>query len=163
MPPRFTDAVWASPVEVLLLWTIETLARNLIEFLEVTLTFRMCGEGRLRFNSTKHTFHRVLEAMGGNGIGARNNDEIRVDPGICGGTNFLNHVCRCDNALSREMSAPLGKLLILELDGIGPAAFENADGACNVERVAETGVCIDDQRQSDNIAHRADVVGEFRH
>src|SRR5258705_10096245 len=40
--------------------TIETLARDLIEFLEVTLTFRMRGQGYVGFNSAKHSLHRVL-------------------------------------------------------------------------------------------------------
>src|SRR5262252_4264461 len=100
--------------------------------------------------------------MGSDGISARNNDEVRINPGVDSGANFLNHVGKGDDVLSGEMPAPLGKLLILELDGVGPAAFENADGACDIERVAETGVSINDQRQSNRIAHRADVVGKFR-
>ena len=59
------------------------------------------------------------------------------------------------------MSAPLRKFLVLELDGIGAAALEHLDGAADIDRIAEAGVGIDDQRQRDNVAHRADVAGEF--
>src|SRR5439155_7361388 len=101
------------------------------------------------FDIGGRAFHRVFEAMGSDGISARNNDEIRIDPGVGGSTNLLNHVGRGYDVLSGEMSAPLRRFLILELDGIRPTAFENADGACDVERVAETGVHINDQGQSD--------------
>src|SRR5215469_8055853 len=118
---------------------------NLNNLLPGSWRLNKCHVGA-SFDIGGRALYRVLKAMGREGISARNDDEIRVDPGVGGGTNFLNHVGRGDDALSGEMSASLWKFLILELDGIGPAAFENTDGACDVERVAETGVCVDDQR-----------------
>src|SRR4029453_7596905 len=40
--------------------TIKTLARNLIELLEITLSFGMRGERSVGFDAAKHAFHRVL-------------------------------------------------------------------------------------------------------
>ena len=39
--------------------------------------------------------------------------------------------------------------------------IEHLHGARHVDRIAETGVGIDDQRQRDHVAHGADVAGEF--
>ena len=109
----------------------------------------------------RRALHGVLEAVAGDGVGARDDDEIGVDPCVHRGVNFLHHFGAGDHALAGKMPALLGKILVLELDGIGAAALEHLNGARHVDRIAETGVGIDDQRQRDHIAHGADVAGEF--
>ena len=57
------------------------------------------------------------------------------------------------------MSAALGKFLVLELNGVGAAALEHLDRVADIDRIAETGVGIDDQRQRDDLANCADMAG----
>ena len=86
---------------------------------------------------------------------------VRIQPTVDGGVNFLNHLGERDHFLAGEMPAALGKYLVFDLDGVGPAALEHAHRAGHIDGVAETGIGIDDQRQTDRIAHRGDMVGKL--
>jgi hypothetical protein len=44
---------------------------------------------------------------------------------------------------------------------VGAAALERAHRMAHVERVAETGVGVDDQRQRDGVAHAGSVFRDF--
>ena len=67
-----------------------------------------------------------------------------------------------DDRLALEVAAPLGHHLVLDLHGGGAGRLDLGDGATHVERAAEAGVDVDDQRQrrrrGDPPGRRDDVV-----
>jgi hypothetical protein len=60
------------------------------------------------------------------------------------------------------MAAALGEALVLELDSGGADALERAHGVPHVDRVAEAGVGIDDERQGGGIGDRPGRPREVR-
>ena len=56
------------------------------------------------------------------------------------------------------MAAALGEILILELDGVGAGAFEQAHRTLDVERIAITGVGVDHEMSADPVADQADGI-----
>ena len=80
---------------------------------------------------------------------------------VAGGADLLRHGARGDHALAGEMAAALGEFLVLELDRVGAGALQHLDRAGGVDRVAEAGIGIDDERQGDGFAHGGDVLGEL--
>ena len=61
------------------------------------------------------------------------------------------------------MAAPFGKILVFDLDGAGAGAFQQPHGALDVERVAVTGVGIDDQMHADPVADERDRLHHLAH
>src|SRR5690242_2133888 len=61
------------------------------------------------------------------------------------------------------MTAALGKILILDLYSIGAGALEFAHGARHVERVAITGVGVDDEVGGYAVADHADRMRHLVH
>ena len=61
------------------------------------------------------------------------------------------------------MPAALRKCLILELDRPRPRALEQADCPTNVQRVAISGIGINDKIGANAIADRGNDVGHFVH
>ncbi len=61
------------------------------------------------------------------------------------------------------MTAPLGKVLVLELDCVGAGLLEPADCAHHIEGVAVAGVCVDDEMGVDTIADQGHRVGDLAH
>ncbi len=59
------------------------------------------------------------------------------------------------------MAAALGRHLVLELDGAGAGALERAHGVPDIERIAEAGVGIDDDRQINDIADGGRVLHQL--
>jgi hypothetical protein len=59
------------------------------------------------------------------------------------------------------MAAALGRDLVFELDAVGARALQHAHRVAHVQRVAEAGVGIDDQRQAHRVADARRVVGYF--
>ena len=55
-----------------------------------------------------------------------------------------------------EMAAALGKVLILDLNGVGAGALEQPHRALDIERIAVAGVGIDDEMRTDPIADQRD-------
>ena len=61
------------------------------------------------------------------------------------------------------MAATLGQGLVLQLNGVGAIALEQADGALHVEGVAISSVGVDDHWQIDALPHQADDLGHLVH
>jgi hypothetical protein len=57
------------------------------------------------------------------------------------------------------MPAPLGRLLILYLDRTGAGALEQAHSAVRTNRIAESSICVDNERQVDHFGDCGDVSG----
>jgi hypothetical protein len=61
------------------------------------------------------------------------------------------------------MAAALGKILVLELNGAGAGALEQAHGTLHVERVAVAGIGVDDQVGRHAVADQRHGVGHLAH
>jgi hypothetical protein len=64
-------------------------------------------------------------------------------------------------SLPAEVAAALGRDLVLELDAVGARALQRAHRVPHVQRIAEAGVGIDDQRQVHRVADARRVVGDL--
>ena len=83
-------------------------------------------------------------------------------PAVDGGLDPLPPSRRSGiTCLAGEVPALLGKHLILDLDAGRAGALEHAHGATHVDRIAEAGVGIDQQRQRHDIGDRGDRVGDL--
>jgi len=61
------------------------------------------------------------------------------------------------------MPAPLGEILILELDRVGAGLLKAAHRAHDIERVAIAGVGVDDQVRIDAVADQRQRIGDLAH
>jgi hypothetical protein len=59
------------------------------------------------------------------------------------------------------MTAPFGRMLVLDLNGAGTGLLQDPNRMRDVDSVAETGVDIDDQRQIDHTADRHYMIGDL--
>ncbi len=81
------------------------------------------------------------------GIGAGDDDEIAVGAGGAGGADFRGHRLGLDQPLAREVPAALGQHLVLQVNARNAGALEEAHAALDVERLAEAGVGVAQERQ----------------
>jgi len=102
-------------------------------------------------------------AFGRNGVGARDDQKIALAAGVDGGFDLLHHLGGRDHVFAREMAAAPGKDLVLDLQGIGARALEQANGAHHVHGIAEAGVGIDHERAREYLADRRHVRCELAH
>ena len=98
------------------------------------------------------TRKRAVEALDRNRIGAGDNECFARLPGIDSGLDLPRHLLRGDQRLVVEMTAALGKVLILKLDRVGACTLEQTDGTFDVECVAVAGVGIHNQMGADAVA-----------
>jgi hypothetical protein len=75
-------------------------------------------------------------------VGASNDYEVIVLPRISRGVYLLDHFVPTNDSLIVKMPAPLRSNLILNLYRVGPASLEHLYGSHNIQRIAESGVCI---------------------
>ncbi|MCY1238474.1 hypothetical protein D9M72_512150 [compost metagenome] len=104
---------------------------------------------------------RGLEAQRRRRVGAGHDEQVGVGAGIDGGLDLVDGFLGGDHLLAREMAAALGRDLVLELDAVGARALQHAHRVAHVQRVAEAGVGIDDQRQVHGVADARRVVGDL--
>ena len=118
---------------------------------EVFEAFRSLDEGdvRARLDVAAGPLDGRLEAFDGTGIGAGDDNQI-LPPRVDRGPHLAHHLLQRDQLLAVEMTAPFGRVLVLDLNGAGAGLLQNANGVGDVDRVAETGVDVDDQRQIDH-------------
>ena len=90
--------------------------------------------------------NRVLKAGYAAGIGAGDDDEVRIVPGRDGRTQLGGHCLRLDQLLAGQMAATLGKLLILEMNAGHAGRLEQADGALDIEGFAKAGIGVAQER-----------------
>ncbi len=107
-----------------------------------------------------HPRHRLLEADHGAGIGASDQQEVRV--GLCrrGGADLCQIVFKRDHRLVVEVPALLGKPLVLDVQPCHPAPLVFAHRAGDVELVAVAGIGVGDHR---HLHGRGDPPGIVRH
>ena len=97
-----------------------------------------------------------------NRIGARDDDEVGIVQGIAHGLELLHHLFGRHDPLVVVMAALLGKGLILEMKGRDTGTFESACRRLRVERIAEAGIGVGDDRHGDHIHHRGQPVDDSR-
>ena len=91
--------------------------------------------------------HGVVEAVHAAGVGAGDDDEVRVAPGGDGGADLRRHLLRLDQRLAGQMPAPLRHLLVFEVNPGDAGRLEQPHRALDVQRFAEAGVGVAEQRQ----------------
>ena len=96
---------------------------------------------------------RSLDAEDGAGVGAGHNHEVGVHAGIHGGLDFAHHFLHGDNLAAHHVAALLGHHLILQLDDGHAGLLVLADGADDVDGVAEAGVGVGDDGHAGGLHH----------
>src|SRR2546426_12824557 len=80
------------------------------------------------------------------GIGPCDNYEVRVLPGINGGTYLLDHLVFGNDLLALHVATFLGPNLVLDVDSSHACSLKLADGALHIDRVAIASIGIGDER-----------------
>ena len=106
---------------------------------------------------------RRLEPLDRAGIGTGEDHQVRIHARIDGGLELRDHLGFRDHVLAVEVSAALRICLVLEHDRVGAGALQQLDGAARVDRVAEAGIRVGEDRYVHRLAHRRDVARELRH
>ncbi len=88
---------------------------------------------------------RAIEAFDGDGVGAGNHQSFAGMTRVERRLDLADHFGGRDQHLVVQMAAALREILVLDLDGIGAGALEQADGPFDIEGIAVAGVGIDDQ------------------
>ena len=83
-----------------------------------------------------------LQALAGQRIGARHDDEMRVGARIHGGLDAVHHFRGGDEFLARAVAAAFGAHLVLDVHRRRARFDHGADGARNVERASPAGVDV---------------------
>src|SRR3972149_5743921 len=81
----------------------------------------------------------------GMAIRSREDERRGALPDVEGGVNLRDHLARGDDVLPFEVTAPLGKDLVLELDGARSGPFQQANGSLDVEGIAVARVGVHDE------------------
>jgi hypothetical protein len=89
---------------------------------------------------------RLVEALDRGRVGARNDQEIRIEARGDGGSDLLDALFGRDHRLASEMAATLGPDLILDHDAGDAGALETADGEVSVDRIAVAGIGVGGKR-----------------
>jgi len=76
-------------------------------------------------------------------------------------TDLRRHRRRLDEVLAGEVAAALGQLLVLEVEAGGAGLLEQPDGPLRVERLAEAGVGVAQQRQGGGAGDGPGGLGEL--
>src|SRR5580658_2152658 len=113
---------------------------------------------RARLDVATGPLNGRLEAFDGTCIGACDDDQI-LPPAVYRGSYLTHHLLQGDQLLAVKVTAPFGRMLILDLNRTGASLLQNANRVGDVDRVAKTRVDVDDQRQVDHTPDRHDVFG----
>src|SRR5690606_8468491 len=101
-----------------------------------------------------HAFHR-------DGVGAGNQEEVRIGLRVGGGLHPVHHLALRHDLLAGPVPAALGSHLVLDMAGGGPGLDQRLDGALDVERAgAKAGIDVHQQRQ---VTHVGDAAGVDEH
>ena len=114
-----------------------------------------------RVRVTFGALDRGLESLDSDGVGARDDERLRLPPRVGRRMDLANHLMHRHDALALEMPAPLGKRLVLELDRSRSRPLEQPHCPLHVESVAVTGVGVDNNRRLDAFANLGERVGDF--
>ena len=79
---------------------------------------------------------------------------------VAHGFELLHHLGGRHDTLVVVMAAFFGKGLILEMEGRDPGTFESARRRLRVERIAEAGIGIGDDRHINHVHHRGQPVDD---
>ena len=118
--------------------------------LQILKTFRRLDEGhiRARFDVALSALDRRLEALDGAGVRSGDDDHA-LAARIHSRAHLADHLVRRDELLAGEMAAAFRRVLVLDLNGACAGLLQRPHRVRNVDRIAEAGVRVDDQRQVD--------------
>ena len=105
--------------------------------------------------------HRRRETFHRDRIGTRDNLEVAVHARVHRGTDLLNHLVERHDILAGEVTTLLRKHLVLDLQTCRTSPLDHAHSPRNVDRIAEAGVPVDEDRHRHRIDDRPDVVGKL--
>src|SRR5271167_3093242 len=113
---------------------------------------------RARFDVATGPLNGRLEAFDGTCIGACDDNQI-LPPGVHRGSYLTHHLLQGDQLLAVKVTAPFGRMLVLDLNRTGASLLQNANRLGDVDRVAKTRVDVDDQRQVDHTPDGHHMIG----
>jgi hypothetical protein len=100
------------------------------------------------FHALDGALNRGVHAVHLDGVGAGDQEEVRVGLGIGGGLDTVHHLFGGHDFLAGTMAAALGAHLVFDVAGGGAGLDQALDGALDVEGAgAKAGVDVDQQRQ----------------
>jgi hypothetical protein len=95
---------------------------------------------------------RLLEADGGDRVGARDDEQIGVGPGLDRGADLANELASRNDLVSGEMTATLRRDLVLDVERRHVRRLVGLYGPPHVQRVSVAGVGVGDQRDVEDRA-----------
>src|SRR5271156_4713449 len=113
---------------------------------------------RARFDVATGPLNCRLEAFDSTCIGASDDNQI-LPPGVHRGSHLTHHLPQGDQLLAVKVTAPFGRMLVLDLNRAGAGLLQDANRMSDVDGVAKTGVDVDDQRQIDHTPDGHNVIG----
>ena len=95
------------------------------------------------------------------GVGAGEDDEVRVRLGLDRRLDFSHHFGSRNHFLVGEVPAAFGHHLVLQDDTRGACGLERPDGMLNVVQIAMSGVSIADHGNPHTRSHSPEGVGHL--
>src|ERR1039458_8784548 len=104
----------------------------------------------------------AVQAFGSPRVRPRHDEKSIVAARTDGGANFFRHrLCRHER-FAVEMAAAFGIHLIFQMTAAKSGVFECLNRACHVQRLAKTGICVNERRQIGRPRNRAAARCDFR-
>ena len=130
--------------------------------LHILQSFWRFDEGHIGagFDIALSALDRRLETLNRAGVRSGDDDHpfaARVNRG----PHLSDHLIGRNQLLAGEVAAAFRRVLVLDLNRAGANLLEDPDRVSDIDRVAEAGVGIDDQRQIDNAANSQNVIGDL--
>src|SRR5215470_16620270 len=106
---------------------------------------------------------RRRQPLDGACIGAGNDDQLGIAPGVDRGADLADHLAEAHHLFALVMAAFLGRDLILDVERCDPRFLVLADRADDVDRIAVAGIGIGDDRDADRLYRQPDEANVLRH
>ncbi len=103
-----------------------------------------------------------VHPVAGEGIGTRDDDEIGVAARLHGRLDLADVLACLDHVLAGHVSAPLGRHLILEVDGRHAGLLVGVHGLDHVDGIAVARIRIGDHGNAHGIGDATGVVDHLR-
>jgi hypothetical protein len=95
------------------------------------------------------------------GIGPRDDARGLTPPGVHSRFDLPHHLDRGNDLFTFEVAAPLGKHLVLELDGARSGPLQQANGSLDIQGIAVAGVGVHDEGNAHRVADAPHMIGNL--
>src|SRR5690554_2858155 len=134
--------------------------RDIADFIDALGRFHEGDVGAV-LDKRLRPFDGRRKALGGAGIGAGNDQQIGVLPGIDRRLDTAACFPQVHHILAGKVTAALRTDLVFELNGAGTGPLQGPDGVPDIECVAEAGIGIHHNRQIGRVTDRGGMLGNL--